>query len=183
MQKSIATLCSIVALALGLSLPTARALTREEIQTQSIKALHKLLDQNPTAQGLAGHAVGILVFPKIVKGGFIVAGQFGEGALFQGNMITGYYSTAAASVGYQAGLERYGYALFFMNQKALDYLQKSNGWSLGAGPSLVVVDKGFAKTFSTSTMKSDVYACVFSEKGLMGGIGVQGQKITRIHPK
>lgn len=158
-------------------------MTRDEIQSESINALHKLLAQNPTAQALSQQAVGILVFPKIVKGGFIVAGQFGEGALFQGNMITGYYSTAAASVGYQAGLERYGYALFFMNEKALDYLRKSKGWSLGAGPSLVVVDKGFEKTFSTSTMKSDVYACVFSEKGLMGGIGVQGQKITKIHPK
>ncbi|HEY8902392.1 MAG TPA: hypothetical protein VIM48_01710, partial [Chthoniobacterales bacterium] len=108
-------------------------MTRDEIQSASINALHKLLAQNPTAQALSQQAVGILVFPKIVKGGFIVAGQFGEGALFQGNMVTGYYSTAAASVGYQAGLERYGYALFFMNEKALDYLRKSNGWSLGAG--------------------------------------------------
>jgi len=177
------SLLAVLALAFTTFASSARAASPEQINVDVIHALRILLRANPTARTLATQAVAVLVFPKIVKGGFIFAGQFGEGALIQDNMITAYYSTAAASFGYQAGIQSYGYALFFMNQKALNYLKKSDGWSLGAGPSLVVVDKGFATNFSTSTFSSDVYACVFDQKGLMGGIGVQGAKITRIHPR
>ena len=182
MQKP-AALFALAAFALAAVFPgAARAASPEEINVSVTNGLRALLRSNPTARALASQAVAVLVFPKIVKGGFLIAGQFGEGALLENDAISGYYSTAAASLGYQAGIEQYGYALFFMNQQALDYLHKSKGWSLGAGPSLTIVDKGFAKNFSTSTFSSDVYACVFDQKGLMGGIGVQGQKITRIHP-
>jgi lipid-binding SYLF domain-containing protein len=78
-------------------------------------------------------------------------------------------------------MEKFGYALFFINGNALAYLKKSKGWSLGGGPSLVIVDKGFAKSFSTTTARKDVYAIVFNQKGLMDGIGIEGSKITRIH--
>ncbi len=183
MFKSIAFL-SLVTFAFGAILPgAAQAASREEINASVVEGLRTLVRTNLTARSLATQAIAILVFPKIVKGGFLVTGQFGEGALLENNAISGYYSTFAASVGYQAGVERYGYALFFMNQKALDYLHASKGWSLGGGPSLTVVDKGFSKDFSTSTFSSDVYACVFDQKGLMGGVGIQGAKITRIHPR
>ena len=68
-----------------------------------------------------------------------------------------------------------------MTDAALDYLNKSEGWEVGVGPSLVVIDTGFAKNLTTSTIQSDIYAFVFDQKGLMGGIGIQGSKITRVN--
>jgi len=159
-----------------------RADSAEEITAESTASLNKLYAQNPVAQALGKEALAVLVFPSIVKGGFVFAGQFGEGALFENGVATSYYSSAGASAGFQAGVEKFGYALFFMNAEALAYLKKSKGWSLGAGPSLVIVDKGFAKSFSTTSARKDIYAIVFNQKGLMGGIGVQGSKITHIHP-
>jgi lipid-binding SYLF domain-containing protein len=88
----------------------------------------------------------------------------------------------AASYGLQAGVQTFGYALFLMNQKALAYLEESAGWEIGVGPSLVVVDKGTAAALTTTTARSDVYAFFFDQRGLMAGIGLQGTKITRIHP-
>jgi len=86
------------------------------------------------------------------------------------------------SVGFQAGAQAFGYVLFFMDNASLKYLDQSGGWELGTGPSLVVLDKGFAKNLSTTTMRKGVYAFIFDQKGLMGGIGIQGSKITRINP-
>ena len=88
----------------------------------------------------------------------------------------------AASYGFQAGVQAFFYALFLMTDSAVEYLDHSGGWELGTGPSLVVVDVGAAKSLTTTTLKDDVYAFVFGQKGLMAGIGIQGSKITRIHP-
>ena len=83
--------------------------------------------------------------------------------------------------GLQAGIQKFGYALFFMTDSTLSYLNKSDGWELGVGPSIVVVDVGAAGSLTTTTAKSDVYAFFFSQKGLMAGIGLQGTKITKIN--
>jgi lipid-binding SYLF domain-containing protein len=80
-------------------------------------------------------------------------------------------------------VQKFGYALFFMTDSALKYLDKSGGWEIGSGPSLVVVDQGFAKSMSSTTLTQDVYAYIFDQKGLMAGLGIQGSKITRIHPR
>ena len=69
-----------------------------------------------------------------------------------------------------------------MTDSSLQYLEKSSGWEIGVGPSVVAVDKGRAKTLTTSTAKADIYAFCFGQKGLMAGLGLQGSKITKIHP-
>ncbi|MGH7895564.1 MAG: YSC84-related protein, partial [Candidatus Binatia bacterium] len=122
-------------------------------------------------------------FPSILKAGFIFGGQGGDGAMFKGGKIVGYYRTLAASYGFQAGVQSFGYALFFMTDSALDYLAKSEGWEIGTGPSLVIVDEGFAKSLTSTNLTQDVYAFIFDQKGLMAGISIQGSKITRIHPR
>jgi lipid-binding SYLF domain-containing protein len=154
-----------------------------EISSSARAALNRLYAANPAAKTLAQKAKGILVFPSIVKAGFVVGAQGGDGALFKEGKTVAYYRTAAASYGLQAGAQRFGYALFFMTDSALAYLDKSGGWEVGSGPSLVVVDEGFAKSMSTTTLTQDVYAFTFDQKGVMGGLGIQGSKITRIHPK
>ena len=93
-----------------------------------------------------------------------------------------YYNTVAASYGFQAGVQKFGYALFFMTESAMAYLRKSGGWEIGVGPGIVIVDEGLARSLTTTTAKEDIYAFIFDQKGLMGGIGLQGSKITRITP-
>jgi len=112
----------------------------------------------------------------------MVGGQAGVGALIINGRTAGYYNTVAASYGFQAGLQKFSYAMFFMNDAALGYLNKSGGWEVGSAPSLVVVDTGLARSLSTTTLRKGIYVFFFSQKGLMGGIGLQGTKITRYTP-
>ena len=142
-------------------------------------ALAQLTSTTPAAAQLAKTAKGILMFPSVKKGGFIVGGQYGEGALRVGGRTEGYYKTTAASFGLQAGGEKFGYAMFLMNDDALNYLRNSKGWEIGVGPEVTVVDAGAAASLSTSTAKSNIYVFFFGQKGLMGGLSIQGSKITR----
>ncbi|MCF6153987.1 MAG: twin-arginine translocation pathway signal protein [Candidatus Brocadia sp.] len=158
----------------------AGAATAEEIDRDARSALEKLYLKSPSAKALGEKAKGILVFPRIVKGGFIVGGQFGEGALLKDGNTAGYYNTVQLSYGLQAGVQKYGYALFFMSESAMSWLDKSAGWELGVGPSIVVVDIGAAGAATTTTLQSQIYAFFFSQKGLMAGLGLQGTKITKI---
>jgi lipid-binding SYLF domain-containing protein len=111
-----------------------------------------------------------------------VGGAFGDGALLKNGRTAGYYRTIEASYGLQIGAQAFGYVLFFVQDSALEYLDKSDGWEIGVGLSLVVVDKGFAGSMTTTTAKDDIYAFFFDQKGIMGGLGLKGSKITRIHP-
>jgi lipid-binding SYLF domain-containing protein len=153
----------------------------DELDDDAAAALRSLYEGSPVARVLGEKAVGILVFPNIVKAGFLFGAQFGEGTLYRGGQKVANYRSVAASYGFQAGVQAFGYAMFFMTNAALDYLNKSGGWEVGVGPSIVVVDTGVARTLTTSTIQSDVYAFVFDQKGLMGGIAIQGSKITRIN--
>jgi len=160
----------------------ALAATAHEIDSSATQILATLYQKQPDAKVLADKAVAVLVFPKIVKGGFLIGGQYGDGALRKHGQTVAYYRSLAASYGFQAGVQTFGYALFFMDEPSVQYLDKSDGWELGTGPSLVVADKGFGKAMSTTTLKKGVYAFIFNQKGLMGGTGIQGTKITKINP-
>ena len=137
----------------------------------------------PLAKTLGPTAHAILVFPEVTKAGLGIGGQYGEGALLKKGTAVAYYKTTGASFGLQAGAQKYGYAMFFMNEKALAQLDNANGFEVGVGPSVVMVDEGMAKTTTTTTLKDDIYAFVFGQKGLMAGLGLQGNKITKIIPK
>lgn len=165
-----------------LSPAAALAASASQIDRDARAALSDLYKKTPGAKALGDKAVAVLVFPSIVKGGFIIAGQFGDGALRKGGKTVAYYRSLAVSYGYQAGVQAYGYALFFMDDASLQYLDNSGGFELGVGPSLVVLDDGFGKNMSTTTLQKGVYAFIFDQKGLMGGMGIQGTKITRIYP-
>jgi lipid-binding SYLF domain-containing protein len=168
---------------LMLALPQiSLAASAAEINRDVDIALKNLYQTTPAARKMAGIAKGILVFPNIIKGGFIIGGQYGEGALRVGGKTNGYYRTLAASYGLQAGAQSFGYALFFLSDADLKYLKSSRGWEIGVGPTVVVMDEGMARSFSTTTAKSGVYAFFFDQKGLMAGLGIQGSKITRIQP-
>src|SRR5216117_3148555 len=152
----------------------------DDLTSQSRAALQQLVAQNPAAAKCKSRAVAVLVFPNVVKAGFVFGAQGGKGILFMHGQPSGRYRTVAASYGLQAGVQKYGYALFFMNQKAVDWIDTTRGWEIGTGPSVVIVDKGMARSFATSTMHSGIHAFTFDQQGLMAGLGLQGSKITRI---
>ncbi len=173
---------SIVLLAAAIIPQSSIASTAAEIDRDVDSALQKLYRTSFSARELSKVAKGILVFPRVVEGSFIVGAQYGKGALRQGESSMGYYNTVAASVGLQAGAKSFGYALFFMTDSAINYLNDTGGLEIGVGPSVVIVDKGLAGSLSTSTAKDDIYAFFFDQQGLMAGISLQGSKITRIIP-
>ncbi|HSR13578.1 MAG TPA: lipid-binding SYLF domain-containing protein [Thermodesulfobacteriota bacterium] len=170
----------LIAAALLIPVP-ARADSAEEIDRNVKAALETLYAKAPSAKVMGDTAKGILVFPGIYKAGFIVGGQYGEGALVVKGRTAGYYNTVQASFGLQAGAQKYGYALFLMTDNVLNYLDRSDGWELGVGPTIVVVDAGASGSATSTTLKSDIYAFFFDQKGLMAGLGLQGTKVTKLN--
>jgi len=181
MKRTILTALVLAAvLVLTLGNGVARAASAAGIDADVDAALIKLYEEQPVAKMLADKAVAILVFPNMVKAGSLVGAQYGEGALLKKGRTVGYYNSVAASYGLQAGAQSFGYVLFLMTPSAVHYLNKSGGWEIGVGPSVVVADEGVARTLTSTTLKSDVYAFIFDQKGLMAGLGLQGSKITKI---
>jgi lipid-binding SYLF domain-containing protein len=170
----------MAAIASALLPATALAADRAALERDARAALQKLTAAVPAAKSLSGSATAVLVFPKVTKAGLGVGGQYGDGVLFKQGKAAGYYNTSGASFGLQAGAQQFGYAMFMMNDKALSALSANEGFEVGVGPTVVLMDEGKAKTMTTTTAKDDIYAFIFGQKGLMGGLGVQGNKITRL---
>lgn len=162
--------------------PAAWADDASEVARQAREALDKLYAEDDTARALGARSRAVLVFPEITKAGFIVGGENGQGVMFAGPKVVGFFQISSGSFGLQAGAQKYGYALFFLNDKAIDYVRSKQGFSIGSGPSVVLVDKGFARSMNTTTLRKDVYAVAFNQRGLMGGLGLQGSKISEIDP-
>ena len=153
-----------------------------EIDQDASVALHQLLRESRHAATLAPKAAGILIFPRVVKAGFVLGGQGGKGVLRAGGRTRGYYTIAAASFGLEAGAEWFSLVMFFMDPAALRYLDRSDGWAVGTDPHVVLVNQGVAANVSSTTLAKDVVAFPFNQKGLMGGISIEGSKITTYNP-
>ncbi len=175
-----------LSLAAAVSIGTAgaaRADHREELAADGLRSLHKLEATDHRARFLAHHAKAILVFPSVLKAGFIFGGETGNGVLLVNGKPESYYNMTGGSWGLQLGGQDFSYALYFMTDSSLEYLHQADGWSAGTGPSIVVVNKGAGAEADTTTITHDVYAFPYSQKGLMADLTLQGTKITRIHPK
>jgi len=167
---------------IGLVAPRLVAAAEQSLLEQDSRAaLASLYSGSPVAKALGEKARGILVFPNVVKAGFVVGGQGGDGVLLVKGKSAGFYNTAAVSVGLQAGAQSFGYVLFFMSDAVFKDFQNSKNFQIGVGPNIVIIDAGAAKDINTLTAKSDVYAMIFDQKGLMAGVGIQGSKITKIN--
>ena len=158
----------------------ARAASAAEIDTQVDIALDQLMRESETARAVADQALAVLVFPSIVKGGFGLGGQFGEGALRQDGVTTGYYNIAGASIGLQIGAQTFAQAMFFMTEEALAYLDKSAGFEIGADANVAFATEGLGYDVTTSTIQDPIIAFVFGQQGLMGGLTLEGSKITKV---
>jgi lipid-binding SYLF domain-containing protein len=160
----------------------AWAASQQELTAEGNAALQTLYAESNKATELSKRAKAVLVFPNVRKAGAIVGAQGGQGVLLVNGQPAGFYRISAASVGYQLGAQSFSYALFLVTDGAVAHLKKSNGWALGTGPSLVVVDEGLARSMNTTTLRKDIYAMSFGQKGLMAGAGLEGSKISRITP-
>lgn len=164
--------------------PNATEMNAAEIDQESRASLAKLYENVPAAKVVSEKAYAILIFPSVYKAGLLLGGQYGEGALIKDGKTLGYYTTAGASWGLQAGAQKFGYALFLMNKGAVDALDDAEGFEVGVGPSIVFMDdeNAYAKNMTTTTLQEDVYAFISDQKGLMAGLGIQGNKITKVQP-
>jgi lipid-binding SYLF domain-containing protein len=166
----------------GTSQTTTAAPVAEDavLKRDSFAALQTLYAKEPKAKEIGDKSKAILVFPNLVKAGFIAGIQGGDGVLIENGKVTGVYNNTAVSYGLQAGVQTFAEAMFLTTDAAVNYIHSSDGWSIGMGPSIVVVDAGAARSLTTTTLQSDVYAFIFGQQGLMAGLGLQGQKITRL---
>jgi lipid-binding SYLF domain-containing protein len=158
----------------------AMAATAEDLHKDADQAVQSLIKTSPLAKTLSTTAKATLIFPNIIKAGLIFGGSYGEGVMKSDGRIDGYYNSVTASWGLQAGAQSYGYVVFLMTDKAIQYVRDTKGWEIGVGPTVVVVDEGVAKNLSSSTMKDDAYAFIFDQQGLMAGVSIEGTKISHI---
>jgi len=177
LRKYILILLSIAGLT-GIGI--AHAATDGTLDKDARAALNALHQGSPAAKALGQKARGILVFPDIRKAALIVGAQTGKGVMFADGQAIGHYRADGVLAGLEAGAQSFAYVIFFMSDKALLNLQKTEGFEIGADPNIVFVNVGAAKEISTSTTQADVYGYIFDQKGLMGGVAVQGLKITRL---
>jgi lipid-binding SYLF domain-containing protein len=182
-RRSFAVSTLALAAAVGpLAVSLAHADARDELAEKGMHALNKLEAIEPRSRFFARHAKAVLIFPSVLKAGFVFGGESGNGVLLVGGKPAGFYNLSGGSWGLQIGAQDFGYAVFFMTDSALEYLKKSEGFSAGTGPSIVVINAGAAAEADTTTLTHDVYAFPFGEKGLMADLTLQGTKISRIHP-
>ena len=158
----------------------AHVADRAKLERAATAVMGKLYQKYPDAKKLEQKAVAVLVFPEVYKAGLMIGAETGDGVMRIKGKTAGYYNTSGVSYGLQAGAQKYGYALFIMTPSALKSLETAEGFEVGVGPSVVVMDDSMARKTSTTTINSDIYAFIFNQKGLMAGLGIQGNKLTRI---
>lgn len=165
--------------ALAVSSLTAAA-SRDEIDAHVREALTTLRQQSSAAQELERKATGVLVFPRVVKAGFGIGGEYGEGALFIKGAPVAYYSIASASLGLQAGAQTRSQVMMFMTEQALKDFRRSEGWKAGVDGSVAVATIGAGGAIDTKTTQQPIIGFIFSTKGLMANLTFEGTKITQI---
>lgn len=156
------------------------AADRGKLEREATAVMTKLYQKYPEARKLEQKAAAILVFPEVYKAGLMIGGETGDGVMRVKGKTVAYYNTSGVSYGLQAGAQKYGYALFIMTPSALKSIETADGFEIGTGPSVVVMDDSMARKTSTTTINKDIYAYIFNQKGLMAGLGIQGNKLTRL---
>jgi lipid-binding SYLF domain-containing protein len=162
------------------SLAVSHAATAEEIDAGVNAALARFQKEVKGGEEFLQSAKGVLVFPKVYKGGLIVGGEYGQGALRIGGKTVDYYSTAGGSFGFQIGGQVMTIIIVFMQDKALQNFRASSGWEVGVDGSVALVTLGAGESVNTNTIKDPIVAFVFDNKGLMFNISLAGSKFTKI---
>lgn len=153
---------------------------RSQINDAADMTLNRLYESVPGSREYVQQAAGVLIFPETVSGGFIVGLEHGQGVLRVGGQNSGYYSTTAGSIGFQAGAQSRAIVILFMTQEALNDFRNSSGWTAGVDATVAVATVGANGALDTSTVREPVVAFALTNAGLMAGVSVEGAKIERI---
>lgn len=168
-------------LAIGLSMPGhATAASKDEINIGVDATLKRFAKEINGGRAFLKKAEGVLVFPSVIKAGLVIGGEYGEGALRIGKKTVDYYSTAAASVGFQVGAQSKSVVLVFMDKQALKNFRKSDGWKAGVDGSVAIAEWGAGEDINTIDTKDPIIGFVFGNKGLMYNLTIEGSKFTKI---
>jgi lipid-binding SYLF domain-containing protein len=178
-RTNLVTICGITLMALFAG-ATANAASKAEIDASVSTAVKEFNAMKPSHRELERKAVGMLVFPRITKGGVGVAGEYGEGVLRVNHQTVGYYSQSSASVGITLGLAKHSEIILFMTQDALDKFTNSKGWSIGGDANVALVKVGAGGDYDTDTLKKPIIGFVFGEKGLIADLSLEGSKINKL---
>jgi len=180
LKRNAAIIAGLVAFAISALIGSALAASAVEIDTKTDSALKMFYEKVGPAKELSAKAKGILIFPDIIKAGFGIGGEYGEGALRINGKTVEYYNTAAASIGLQLGAQEKAVILLFLDGKALDDFRKSDGWEVGVDGSVAVVEWGTGGSIDTSNIKDPIIGFVFGNKGLMFNLTLEGSKMSKI---
>lgn len=156
------------------------AATAAEIDIKVDDTLARFKQEVPGGDRFLAKAKGVLVFPSVIKAGFGIGGEYGEGALRIGGKTAAYYNTAGASIGFQLGVQSKSLVIVFLEEQALEYFRSSKGWEAGVDGSVAVVEWGVGEDINTINVEDPIVGFVFSNKGLMFNLTLEGSKFTRI---
>jgi len=174
-------LSTLIILGFSLLLPIlATAASKVEIDTNIEVALEKFYAESAAGKRLAERSKGMLVFPRVVKAGIGIGGEYGEGALMINGSAVDYYNTAGASIGFQLGAQVKSQIILFMTDDALDTFRSSDGWEAGVDGSVAVVEFGAGGEISSNSAQQPIIGFIFSNKGLMYNLTFEGSKMTKI---
>lgn len=181
MKRMTSVLSAGLMLVAWLSFQTpAHAATAQELDAYANEALTKLFADSPAAKELASKARGVLVFPRVWKGGIGIGAEAGEGVLRIGGRTVDYYLLTGGSFGFQLGLQRKAVVMLFMDAEALQKFRNSQGWKAGVDGSVAIASLGAGASIDTETAKKPIIGFVHSNKGLMYNLSLEGSKITRV---
>jgi lipid-binding SYLF domain-containing protein len=152
----------------------------QTINTDVYTSLQTFYAQNPKHRDLANQAAGMLVFPRVVKGGIGVAAEYGQGVLIVNGTTVKYYSIGGASVGLTAGMDQRSEIILFMTQNALDKFKRSKGWTVGLDAGVALMAEGDGGLYDSKTLRKPIIGFVYGETGLMGDISMEGSKINAL---
>lgn len=174
-------ICLSIMLVLMVLIPaTTMAADAREIDVSANVALEQFQKEVKGAEQFLAKANGYLVFPKVIKAGIGIGGEYGEGALRVGGKTTAYYSTAAASIGFQLGVQKKSIVIVFLTKEALSKFRKSEGWEVGVDGSVALIKVGAGVSIDTTNIKDPIVAFVFGQKGLMYNLTLEGSKYTKL---
>jgi len=153
-----------------------------EVIDAKVNVALKKFKKEKGAEAFLEKAYAVLVFPSVVKGGFGIGGEYGEGALRVDGNTTAYYKITSGSFGFQLGLQKTSYLFAFASKEVLDNFMKSNGWEAGVDGSVTLAKWGAGKDISSISFEKPIYAFVFGAKGFMYNLTFEGTKFTRFNP-
>ena len=180
MKQIFGIVAALAMIVVGFATP-ASAASKPVIDLRVDEALARFRNDVVGADEIMARSSGVLVFPRVVKAGFVFGGEYGEGALIENGRKSSYYSTASASFGWQIGGQAKTFLIFFMTEEALSNFKLSDGWEVGVDGSVTVATVGAGGSIDTTTTNKPIFAVVFNQKGLMANLTLEGTKISQIH--